>query len=194
MSYFKRDADQSHYLADRVPIYVFPAFVGSGRILLGMALAAVTTAILLRTRVAADPIFWWLGMLAYMASVVLVVSGIYAVNVVPSRPVPREKPRTEVELRPSGRSRPVAEEPTPSASPSATPEERQSHLTVLLVERWGLITKEQLSRALVRQAGSGRSLVYELARMGLLTDEKLEHLLTLQAADQDPWHEAPRNG
>jgi len=129
-----------------------------------------------------------------MASVVLVVSGIYAVNVVPSRPVPREKPRTEAELRPSGRSRPVGGEPTAPASPSATPEARQSHLTVLLVERWGLITKEQLSRALVRQAGSGRSLVYELARMGLLTDEKLEHLLTLQAADQDPWHEAPRNG
>jgi hypothetical protein len=192
MSYFKRDADQSHYLADRVPIYVFPAFVGSGRILLGMALAAVTTAILLRTRAAADPIFWWLGMLAYMASVVLVVSGIFAVNVIPPRALPQEE--SELELRPPGRSRPVGEEPTAPASPSATPEERQSHLTVLLVERWGLITKQQLSRALVRQAGSGRSLVYELARMGLLTDEKLEHLLTLQAADQDPWHEASRDG
>jgi len=193
MSYFRRDADRSGYLTDRLPIYVFPAFVGSGRILLGMALAAVTTAILLRTKAAADPIFWWLGMLAYMASVVLVVSGIFAVNVIPERPAPQEETAPGAELRPPGRSRPVVEEPPLAASPPATPQERQSHLTVLLVERWGLVTKEQLSRALTRQANSGRSLVYELARMGLLTDDKLEHVLTVQAADQDPWHEASRH-
>jgi hypothetical protein len=194
MSYFKRDAEQSRYLVDRLPIYVFPAFVGSGRMLLGMALAAVTTAVLLRTQAAADAIFWWLGMFAYMASVVLVVSGIFAVNVIPPKAVHHEAPGKEQELKPPGRSRAAAQEPAGQAPPAPAPEERQSHLTVLLVERWGLITKEQLSRALTRQADSGRSLVYELARMGLLTDAKLEHLLALQAADQDPWHEAPRHG
>jgi hypothetical protein len=194
MSYFKRDADQSQYLADRLPIYVFPAFVGSGRMLLGMALAAVTTAILVRTGAAAETIFWWLGMFAYLASVVLVVSGIFAVNVIPPKAVHHEAPGAELELKPPGRSGPAAQETARHAPLSATPEERQSHLTVLLVERWGLITKEQLSRALIRQANSGRSLVDELARMGLLTDEKLEHVLALQAAEQDPWHEAPRHG
>jgi hypothetical protein len=191
MSYFRRETEQSKHLVDRLPVYIFPAFVGSGRMLLGMALAGVTTAILLHSRAAAEPTFWWLGMVAYMASVVLVVSGIYAVNVIPPHESILLQP--ERELRPPAPGRPLVEEPRPAPPAAKAPEHRQSLLTDLLVDQWRLITKEQLRQALVRQANSGRSLVHELARMGLLTDEDLERVLTVQAAAQDPWHDAPRH-
>jgi len=190
MSYFRHGSDQADHLVDRLPVYVFPAFVGSGRILLGMGLAGVTTAVLLRTRAAAEPVFWWLGMIAYMASVVLVVSGIYAVNVVPPRH--HTLPEPEPDIRPSA--------PGPSPQPAAAggavasgtppPQHWHSRLADLLVDRWHLITPEQLRRALTHKANSGHSLVHELARMGLLTDADLERVLGIQAAAQDPWHDS----
>jgi hypothetical protein len=192
MSYFKSDARESKYLVDRVPVYVFPAFVGSGRILLGMALAGLTTVILMHSKAAGEPLFWWLAVLAYLSSVILVVSGIYAINVVPpatSHALPAEPP-----ARPPGPLRRAGE--TPALSGPAAP--TSSHATVtrlgdLLVNHWRVITPQQLKLAQVQQENTGRQLSYVLTRMGLLTDETLEQILGLQAAAQDPWHDAPRH-
>ncbi len=189
MSYFKSDAKESKYLADKIPIYVFPAFVGSGRILLAMALAGITTALLLHSGAASDILFWWLGALAYLASLILVISGIYAINVIPTVPpkrLPDERPNHPPALRRDG-----IPATTSQATPAYVHHGHKSRLGDLLVNQWHLITPKQLERALAQQRNTGRPLSYVLARMGLLTDEALEHILGLQAAAQDPWHDAP---
>ncbi len=190
MSYFKSDAKESIFLADRVPVYVFPAFVGSGRILLAMALAGLTTALLLHNKAASEPLFWWLGALAYLASLVLVISGIYAINVIPPAPpkwLPDEPPARPPVLHRGG-------EQTGSEGASAVVHHGpDSRLGDLLVNQWHLITPRQLERALAQQRNTDRPLSYVLARMGLLTDEALEQILGLQAAAQDPWHDTPRH-
>ena len=196
MSYFRREGRESQFLADRLPVYIFPAFVGSGRILLGMALAGVTTAILLESRVGGDPMFWWLAGVAYLSSLILVISGIYAVNVIPSR---RELAGKHARTGPAPRPpRVVAESPEPAAAPSAPaaalspPEVPGGRLGDLLVDHWQVLTTEQLSQARDEQEKTGRSLVCVLAQKGLLTDEALEDILSLQSSAQDPWHDAPR--
>lgn len=191
MSYFKHDGEQSGYLVDRLPIYIFPAFVGSGRILLGMALAGITTAVMLHSRVGHEMMFWGLAVSAYASSLVLVVSGIYAVNVLPPRrkgaqPLPGLGSRPE-QIKLVGREQ--ADTP-----PVDNEEERRTRIGKLLVETWELMSAEQLARAEREQDVSGRSLSYVLAAMGLLTDERLEQILSLQAAAADPWHDAPRRG
>ena len=191
MSYFKHDAEESRYFADRLPIYVFPAFVGSGRILLGMALSGMTTAIMLHSKAGGEPIFWWMAVAAYTSSLVLVVSGIYAINVIPEqrervrRPVPTAPPRQRVEPLPKET---VGELPVDSGP------QRRTRIGDLLVEKWQLLSAEQLARAESEQEESGRSLIYVLARRGLLTDEGLERILDVQSAAADPWHDTPRRG
>jgi len=191
VSYFKHDAEQSRYFADRLPVYVFPAFVGSGRILLGMALSGITTAVMLHSKAGGEPIFWWMAVAAYASSLVLVVSGIYAVNVIPEqrkrvrRPLPPAPPPQRVKPLPK---EPAAEPPVDSGP------ERRTRIGDLLVEKWQLLSAEQLARALDEQEASGRGLIYVLARMGLLTDEGLEKILGVQSAEADPWHDAPRRG
>ena len=191
MSYFKHDAEQSRYFADQLPVYVFPAFVGSGRILLGMALSGITTAVMLHSKAGGEPIFWWMAVAAYASSLVLVVSGIYAVNVIPEqrrrvrRPLPPAPPPQRVKPLPKE----PAEEPQVASGP-----ERRTRIGGLLVEKWQLLSAEQLARALDEQEASGRALIYVLARMGLLTDEGLEKILDVQSAAVDPWHDAPRRG
>ena len=191
MSYFKHDAEQSRYFADRLPVYVFPAFVGSGRILLGMALSGITTAVMLHSKAGGEPIFWWMAVAAYASSLVLVVSGIYAVNVIPEqrkrvrRPLPPAPPPQRVKPLPKE----PAEEPQVDSGP-----ERRTRIGDLLVEKWQLLSAEQLARALGEQEASGRALIYVLARKGLLTDEGLEKILDVQSAEADPWHDAPRRG
>ncbi len=200
MSYFMHDSREARHLVDKLPVYVFPAFVGSGRILLGMALAGVTTAILLHTHAAGDSVFWWLGLFAYMASVVLTVSGIFAVNYIPPQHSDLHHGRPSAATHPPSRPvLPLVDQPTPSPvsggageSVQGTPRGVRSHLGDLLVDSWKLITDEQLRRAQTRQSNSDRSLVHELARMNLLTDKDLEHILEVQAADADPWHNASR--
>ena len=191
MSYFKSDAKESKFLADRIPVYVFPAFVGSGRILLAMALAGLTTALLLHNKAASEPLFWWLGALAYLASLVLVISGIYAINVIPPAPthwLPAEPPERPPVLLRGGGEQTGSEEASPIVHHGPG-----SRLGDLLVNQWHLITPRQLERALAQQRNTGRPLSYVLARMGLLTDEALEQILGLQAAAQDPWHDTPRH-
>ena len=189
MSYFKHDAEQSRYVVDRLPIYVFPAFVGSGRILLGMALSGITTAIMMHSKAGGDAMFWWLAVSAYASSLVLVVSGIYAVNVIPEqrkrvrRPLPPEPPRRRVKPLPKA---PVDE------GPEASEPARRTRIGDLLVDKWQLLSAEQFARALSEQEDSGHSLIYVLARMRLLTDEGLEKILEVQSAAADPWHDAPR--
>jgi len=180
-------------MADRLPVYVFPAFVGSGRILVGMALAGTMTVLLLHTRAAGDPVFWWLGGIAYLASLVLVISGIYAVNVIPERHVrvvrvsrPASPPR--LPDRPPTQQQ---EQHTPDSAEKS--KQQQLHrLGHLLVHRWRLIDEEQFERVVTRQKSTGESLVSTLASTGLLTDEDLENLLAFQAAE-DPWYNAPRH-
>jgi hypothetical protein len=189
VSYFKHDAEQSRYFADRLPIYVFPAFVGSGRILLGMALSGITTAVMLHSKAGGEPIFWWMAIAAYASSLVLVVSGIYAVNVIPEqrkrvrRPLPPEPPPPRV--------KPLPKEPV-EAPPVDSGPERRTRIGDLLVEKWQLLSSEQLARAEGEQEESGRSLIYVLAKTGLLTDDGLEKILDVQSAAADPWHDAPR--
>lgn len=191
MSYFKHDAEESRYFADRLPIYVFPAFVGSGRILLGMALSGMTTAIMLHSKAGGEPIFWWMAIAAYTSSLVLVVSGIYAINVIPEqrervrRPAPTAPPRRRVE--------PLPKE-TVGELPVDLGPQRRTRIGDLLVETWQLLSAEQLVRAESEQEESGRSLIYVLARRGLLTDERLESILDVQSAAADPWHDTPRRG
>jgi len=191
VSYFKRDAVQSRYFTDRLPIYVFPAFVGSGRIMLGMALSGITTAVMLHSRAGGELLFWGLAVAAYAASLVLVVSGIYAVNVIPEGRGRVRRPLAQ-EPRPRGvrplPAEPVGDRPVDSRQPART---RMGHL---LVEKWQLLSDEQLARALEEQKSSGRSLVYVLARTGLLTDEALRSILDVQSAAADPWHDASRRG
>ncbi len=191
MSYFKHDAEQSRYFADRLPVYVFPALVGSGRILLGMALSGMTTAIMLHSKAGGEPIFWWMAVAAYASSLVLVVSGIYAVNVIPEqgRRVPRPLPSAP----PPRRVKPLPKEPVEEPPVDSGPE-RRTRIGDLLVEKWQLLSADQLARALAEQEESERSLIYVLARMGLLTDEGLEKILDVQSAATDPWHDAPRRG
>ncbi len=191
MSYFRRDSDEAEHLVDRLPVYVFPAIVGSGRILVGMALAGVTTAIILRAQ-GREPMLWWLGTLAYLASVILAVSGIYAVNVVPPHhtvlrqelSIPAPPPSPDLLLL--GESAP-AQKARPSGPAVSAPRRGKSRLAELLVDEWKLISAEDLNRAVVHKSNSGRSLVHELARMGLLTDEDLERVLGLQASRDNPW-------
>ena len=191
MSYFKHDAEESRYFADRLPIYVFPAFVGSGRILLGMALSGMTTAIMLHSKAGGEPIFWWMAIAAYTSSLVLVVSGIYAINVIPEqrervrRPAPTAPPRRRVE--------PLPKE-TVGELPVDLGPQRRTRIGDLLVEKWQVLSAEQLARAESEQEESGRSLIYVLARRGLLTDERLESILDVQSAAADPWHDTPRRG
>ncbi|MFB3882306.1 MAG: hypothetical protein ACE149_13650 [Armatimonadota bacterium] len=198
MSYFRHGSEQAEHLVDRLPVYVFPAFIGSGRMLLGVGLAGVTTAVILRTHAAADPVFWGLGVLAYLAGLVLVVSGIYAVNVVPERrPLHLELEPEPLPHGPPPPRQPLAGEqplgmPAPAGEPP--PQHWHSRLADLLVDRWHLVTPEQLRQALTHKSNSGRSLVHELARMGLLTDAELERVLGMQAAAQDPWHDSDIRG
>ena len=105
MSYLRRDSSDSAFVADRLPIYVFPAMVGSGRILLGMALAGITTAIMLDSRAIEEAIFWWLAATAYVSSLILVVSGIFAVNVVPGQPTTAPTDSAPQRARERSRSR-----------------------------------------------------------------------------------------
>ena len=189
MSYFKHDAEQSRYFADRLPIYVFPAFVGSGRILLGMALSGITTAVMLHSKAGGEPVFWWMAVAAYASSLVLVVSGIYATNVVPEqrKRVPRPRPPAPPRRRVGPPPKEPAEEPPVDSGP-----ERRTRIGDLLVEKWQLLSAEQLALALDEQEESGRSLIYVLAKTGLLTDDGLEKILDVQSAAADPWHDAPR--
>lgn len=198
MSYFRRESRESAFPGDRLPVYIFPAFVGSGRILLGMALAGVTTAIMLESRAGSELIFWWLAAVAYLSSLILVISGIYAVNVIPPR---RELAGKHVRTRPAPRPpRVVAQSPEPAPAPSAAgaapspPEEPRGRLGDLLVDHWQVLTTEQLSQARDEQEKTGRSLVHVLAEKGLLTDAVLEDILSLHSAAQDPWHDSPRLG
>jgi len=190
VSYFRRDGAQSPFLADRLPIYIFPAFAGSGRILLGMALSGITTGIMMHSGVGGEPMFWWLAGVAYISSLILVVSGIYAVNVIPQQhkrprhPLPSPPPRRPV--------KPLSEGPIDQARPTEEPQ-RMTRLGDLLVEEWGLMTPKQLSRAMIEQQNSGDSLVHVLVRMGLITDEGLEKILEMKSAALDPWHDAPRH-
>lgn len=191
MSYFKRDAEQSRYFTDRLPIYVFPAFVGSGRIMLGMTLSGITTAVMLHSRAGGELLFWGLAVAAYAASLVLVVSGIYAVNVIPE---PRKRVRRPLPPAP----RPRRAQPSP-AEPAAdrtvdSGQAARTRIGDVLVGKWQLLSDEQLARALEEQKSSGRSLVYVLARTGLLTDEGLQNILDVQSAAADPWHDASRHG
>jgi hypothetical protein len=203
MSYFRRESRESSFPADRLPVHIFPALVGSGRILLGMALAGVTTAIMLESRAGGEPLFWWLAGVAYLSSLILVISGIYAVNVIPprrelagryapTRPAPR--PPRVVAQSPESAAGPPAPEAAPSAPGAAPspPEEPRGRLGDLLVDHWQVLTTEQLSQARDEQERTGHSLVYVLAQKGLLTDEALEDILSLQSAAQDPWHDSPR--
>lgn len=189
MSYYRRNSYESDHLVDRLPVYVFPAFVGSGRMLLGMALAGLTTAIIMKTRLIVEPMMWWLAGCAYLASALLIITGVYAVNYLPPKSTTTAHPQEPV-VRPPGLSPPVS-----SASPApatVTLPRAQNHLDDLLVKRWKIITEEQLARAHTRQANSGRSLVHELSRMGLLTDERLEQILEVQTEANDPWYGASR--
>ena len=198
MSYFKHGSEQSRYPADRLPIYVFPAFVGSGRILLGMGLSGITTAVMLHSATGGEPVFWGLAVAAYASSLVLVVSGIYAVNVIPQqrkrvrRPLPPEPQPGRAKPLP-GRAKPLRKEPG-EETPADSGPERRTRIGDLLVEKWQVLSAEQFARAEDEQEASGRSLVYVLARMGLLTDEWLEKILEVQSAEVDPWHDAPRRG
>ena len=70
--------------------------------------------------------------------------------------------------------------------------ERRTRIGDLLVEKWQLLSPEQLARAKGEQEESGRSLIYVLAKTGLLTDDGLEKILDVQSAASDPWHDAPR--
>lgn|GEM_PF-3903175 len=190
MSYYKRNGARSRFIADRLPVYVFPAFVGSGRILVGMALAGATTVLLLHTRAGGGPIFWWLGGIAYLASLILVISGIYAVNVIP------ERHGRVVRVSPPPPSPPRPDRPPPQQQTRDSAEESKQkqldRLGYLLVHRWRLIDEEQFERIVARQKSTGESLVSILASTGFLTDEDLENLLAFQAA-KDPWYNAPRH-
>lgn len=190
MSYFKHDAEQSRYVADRLPIYVFPAFVGSGRMLLGMALSGITTAIMMHSKAGGDPMFWWLAGAAYTSSLVLVVSGIYAVNRIPEQRKRLQRPLTPP---PPRRVKPLPKAPA-DERPEASEPARRTRIGDLLVEKWQLLSAEELARALSEQEDSGRSLIYVLARTGLLTDDGLEKILDVQSAAADPWHDSPRRG
>ena len=189
MSYYRRDGKQSRFLADRLPVYVFPAFVGSGRMLLGVALAGLTTAALVHTSASREPLLTWLAAFAYAACLWLVISGIYAVNVVPPR---HQHPShlAEEPVGPPPRRRPAAE---PLAPPLPEIPPPSSRLGDLLMEHWRLITPKQLDRARRQQQASGRSLVFVLAQSGLLTDENFERILEQQSAALDPWHDSPRH-
>lgn len=191
MSYFKHGAEQSRYFADRLPIYIFPAFVGSGRILLGMALSGITTAVMLHSRAGGEPIFWGMAAAAYASSLVLVVSGIYAVNVIPAQRKRVRRPRPT--LPPPRRAAPLPKEPG-EAPPMDSGPDRRTRIGDLLVEKWQLLSAEQLARAVDEQEASGHSLTHVLVRMGLLTDEVMEKILDVQSAAADPWHDAPRHG
>jgi hypothetical protein len=192
MSYLRRDSSDSAFVADRLPIYVFPAMVGSGRILLGMALAGITTAIMLDSRAIEEAIFWWLAATAYMSSLILVVSGIFAVNVVPGQPA-----TAPTDSAPQRAQLPQRVEPASASLRAAAPQpasaQPRDRLGDLLVRRWKLVTNTQLSQALLERKESNRSLVFVLARRGLLTDEILTKILSAQAASQEPWQDGSRH-
>ncbi len=196
MSYLRRGSSESEFPADRLPVHVFPALVGSGRVMLGMALAGVTTLVMLHSRASAEPVFWWLAGVAYLSSVILVVSGIFAINVAETPPARDHRTPSR-----GPTAQPVeAERPTRSPSPPqtrlvrASPQERQGRLGDLLVEHWHLLTGEQLSQARLEQKRSGQSLLLVLARLGILGDEDLENILSLQLRARDAWHDTPGPG
>ncbi len=186
MSYLRRGSSESEFVADRLPIYVFPAIVGSGRILLGMALAGITTAIMLDTRASAEAIFWWLAATAYVSSLILVVSGIFAVNVVPVQPTTAPEDSAPPRAQSPPRVEP-ASPPLRAAAPQPASAQPRDRLGDLLVRRWELVTNAQLSQAMLEHKESNRSLVFVLARRGLLTDEVLTEILSAQSQGQDPW-------
>ncbi len=154
-----------------------------------MGLAGITTGILMHSNAIGEPIFRLLAGIAYLSSLILVVSGIYAVNVIPprrrgpSRPPAPAQPRTRPKQPPR---EPLEESEAGSEPPS------QTRLGDLLVQEWGLLTPQQLSRAAAEQQASGESLLHVLASLGLLTDEDLERVLEVKSAAMDPWHDAPR--
>jgi hypothetical protein len=164
--------------------------------LLGMALAGLMTAVIMHSRAAATPAFWWLAGLAYAASVVMVVTGIYAINMEPQArrrtplPPPGPPPRGPSATRVFTSPRLVG--PVLAKSEVELAELRQ-RIGDLLVEEWGLVSRQQLDRARAEQERTGQSLVEVLGRLGLLSDEDLERILELRSAALDPWHDTPRH-
>ncbi|MBN1458100.1 MAG: hypothetical protein JXA57_01095 [Armatimonadetes bacterium] len=194
MSYYKEHGKQSQFRADRLPVYVFPAFVGSGRMLLGMTLAGLMTAVIMHSSAAASVAFWWLAAVVYVSSVIMVATGIYAIN---TEPQPKEK---EV-LPPPPPRRPAASRaftppeligPEP-AMPDVELTELGNRLGDLLVKEWRLLNERQLARAQSEQEQTGQSLVQVLGRLGMLSDEDLERILEVRSAALDPWHDSPRH-
>ena len=183
----KRRAKDGSRVHD-LPWYACPAYVGSGRMLLGVALAMASTMALLHPRLAGERFAWWLAGLGFMASVALVVSGLNAVNL-PQPPV-RQKPAPEPEP-----GKPAPEEGEASFARRVFPPEMRKapDLEDLLVNHCRLITAEQLAGAKARQRDTGQSLGQVLMRMGLLTDADLKRVLTVYAGLHDPWREAPRD-
>lgn len=173
---------------DGLPWYACPAYVGSGRMLLGVALAMASTMALLHPRVAGERLFWWLAGLAFLASVALVVSGLNAIDV-PQRAVKRA-----AVPEPEPGSPAPAEGDASSARRVFPPEMKKvPELEDLLVNHCRLITEQQLAAAKARQRDTGLALGQTLMRMGILTDEDLRRVLAVHAGLRDPWRDAPRH-
>ena len=194
MSYYKKESRQSQFKADRLPVYVFPAFVGSGRMLLGMALAGLMTVVIMHSSAAASIAFWWLAALVYISSVVMVATGIYAINTEPPRKQ-HEAPPPPLPQRPAA-GRPSV--PPMLADPHAAMQQIElaelgDRLGDLLVKEWRLLNTQQLERTRRQRDKTGRSMVEVLGRLGLLSDEDLERILEVRSAALDPWHDAPRH-
>jgi hypothetical protein len=144
--------------------------------LVGVGLTMTTTMLLVHPMAAGQALFWWVAGFAFVASVALVTSGIYAINTPVERPAARcraaaQRPRAGVAL---GR----VTAPQPQEAPK---------LGELLVEHYGLISAADLERALERQKATKRMLGETLVEMGLVSEEDILKALNFQAELADPW-------
>jgi hypothetical protein len=144
--------------------------------LLGVGLTMTTTMLLLHPMAAGEVLFWWVAGFAFVASVALVTSGIYAINTPAERGVPRYGAAAQRAAAgaPLGR----VTSPQPQEAPK---------LGELLVEHYRLISAADLERALERQKATKRKLGETLVEMGLLSEEDLLKALNFQAELADPW-------
>jgi hypothetical protein len=132
--------------------------------------------LLLHPKAAGEGLFWWVAGFAFVASVALVTSGIYAINTPPRQPKPKYRPMA----RPRSAAAPLGRVTAPEGQDAPT-------LGELLVEHYQFIGADDLERALERQKATKKKLGETLVEMGLLSEEDLLRALNFQAELADPW-------
>ena len=133
-----------------------------GRIALGLVLSATAGVVFGYAWSGHDHPYWWVGALTFLSGVLFILSGVYTHGAgwgAAVFPVP------------GGVARDLAED--------------SYRLGEVLVQRYRLLTEQELAFALGRQRGTPQLLGEVLIALGLVTEEELAHVLKAERAAQE---------